>query len=261
MKGARVAVLGIALAAGGAAAYLVSSGDGPAPAPPPIAQIDTEEVLVASSNIGVGQSVSPQALRWQLWPSAATSSGNFVRKKERPNAVEQISGSIARSPFAVGEPIREARLIKADGSGYLAAVLPAGMRAISTPISPETGAGGFILPNDRVDVLLIRGQKGNATDTYSSETILSNVRVLAIDQTVEEKNGERVVVGKIATLALNSRNSETLALATRLGTLALALRSLADAKNGDEDDTDRAGLGVRESVSVVRFGNSVQTLK
>jgi len=256
MKGARIVVLGIALAAGGAAAYLVSSGDAPPPPPQPVAQIQTEEVLVASSDIGIGQSVTAQTLRWQVWPSATMPSGSFVRKKERPNAVEQLAGSIARTPFSAGEPIREAKLIKADGSGYLAAVLPAGMRAISTPISPETGAGGFILPNDRVDVLLIRAQKAPTGDMYSSETILSNVRVLAIDQTVEEKGGQRVVVGKIATLALNSRNSETLALATRLGTLALALRSLADAKHADADETDRSNLGARENVNIVRFGHS-----
>ena len=136
--------------------------------------------------------------------------------------MEHIAGSIARGQFSAGEPIREEKLIKANGSGYLAAVLPAGMRAISTPISPETGAGGFILPNDRVDVVLIRAQKTTAGEVYSSDTILSNVRVLAIDQTVEEKNGQRVVVGKIATLALSARNAETLVLSTRLGTLALA---------------------------------------
>ena len=221
-----------------------------------MAQIETEEVLVASSDVGIGQAVSSQSLRWQVWPSAAATSANFIRKREKPNAVEQIAGSIARAPFSAGEPIREEKLIKANGSGYLAAILPAGMRAFSTPISPETGAGGFILPNDRVDVLLIRAQKATAGEVYSSETLLSNVRILAIDQTVEEKNGQRVVVGKIATLALNSRDSETLALATRLGTIALALRSLADSKPADSDETTRANLKSSESVNIVRFGQS-----
>src|SRR5947209_6628990 len=215
MKGARIVVLGVALAAGGAAAFLVKTDEPPpAPAPPPVAQVETDDVLVASSDIGIGQAVSSQTLRWQAWPTAAAASANFIRRKERPNAVDQVAGSIARAPFAGGEPIREEKLIKGNGSGYLAAVLPAGMRAISTPISPETGAGGFILPNDRVDVVLIRAQKTSTGEIYSSETILSNVRVLAIDQTVEEKNGQRVVVGKIATLALNARNAETLVLST-----------------------------------------------
>ena len=260
MKAARILVLGVALAAGGVAAYLVKTDEpAPAAAPPPMVAVETDEVLVAGSDIGIGQAVSPQTLRWQTWPAAATASANFILKKQRPNGMEQVAGSIARAPFGAGEPIREDKLIRGNG-GYLAAVLPAGMRAISTPISPETGAGGFILPNDRVDVVLIRAQKGAAGETYSSETILTNVRVLAIDQTVEEKNGQRVVVGKIATLALNARNAETLVLATRLGTMALALRSMADGKEADADEADSPGLS-RAGISIVRFGQSTTNVR
>lgn len=265
MKGARFVVLGIALAAGGAAAYLVSSNEAPPAqqiAAPPVQQLNVTEVLVAAGDIGIGQGLSPQAVRWQIWPTDAATSANYIRKPERPNAIQQISGSVTRAAFSAGEPIRDDKLIKANGSGYLAAVLPPGMRAISTPISPETGAGGFILPNDRVDVLLIRVQRtGGASESYSSETVLSNVRVLAIDQTVEEKNGQRVVVGKIATLALNGRNAETLTLATRLGTIALALRSIADAQQGDDDDEKQTSLNSRETIDVVRYGRSIQVLK
>jgi pilus assembly protein CpaB len=138
----------------------------------------------------------------------------------------------------------------------MAAVLPSGMRAVSTAISPETGAGGFILPNDRVDVILIRNLKGNQNEAYASETILTNARVLAIDQTVEEKNGQRVVVGKVATLALNARDAETLALAGRQGTLSLVLRSLADAKPDDADDANR-NVSARDSINVIRFGQTL----
>lgn len=262
MKSARIVVLGIALAAGGTAAFVVNREEPPPAAPvPQVVQVETEEVLVASSDVGIGQAISPQTLRWQVWPSAAAASANFIRKKERPTAVEQIAGSITRTPISSGEPIREEKLIKANGSGYLAAILPAGMRAFSTPISPETGAGGFILPNDRVDVLLIRAQKTASGEAYTSETLLSSVRVLAIDQTVEEKNGQRVVVGKIATLALNSRDLETLALATRLGTIALALRSLADSRTSDVDEKNSANLRGRESVNIVRFGQSLPGIR
>ena len=114
----------------------------------------------------------------------------------------------------------------------MAAILPTGMRAISTEISPETGAGGFILPNDRVDVILSKREKNadHATgDSVNSETILGNVRVLAVDQTIEEKNGQKVVVGKTATLELKPEQAETLARSRQMGTLSLALRSLADA--------------------------------
>src|SRR5262245_54603624 len=262
MKFARVAILGVALIAGGGAAILVSRDDPPPPpAPAPVvAQIDVVDVLVAKRDIGVGTALTASDLGWQSWPTASVA-GHFLKRTDRPGAAEQLGGSMTRVPFAVGEPIREDKLIKGTGSGYMAAVLPPGMRAISTPISPETGAGGFILPNDRVDVLLIRAQKTNAGDVYTSETLLANVRVLAIDQTVEEKGGQRVVVGKIATLALNSRNAETLALATRLGTLALALRSLSDAQKAEIEENERTSFVARDSVNVVRFGQTVPTFK
>jgi pilus assembly protein CpaB len=115
----------------------------------------------------------------------------------------------------------------------MAAILPTGMRALSTDISPETGAGGFILPNDHVDVILTRRDRdaeasNGGVEAHVSETILNNVRVLAIDQTIEEKGGQRVVVGKTATLELSPRQAERLTLAHQLGTLSLALRSLVD---------------------------------
>ena len=147
----------IALGAGGIAAYL-ASGSGEKPAPAPVAQLPTVDVLVAKSEIGLGQSVKPDDLQWQTWPTA-TASSSFISRASKADAIKEITGSIARSPFIAGEPIREQKLVRADGSGFMAAILPAGFRAISTEISPETGAGGFILPNDRVDVILSRREK------------------------------------------------------------------------------------------------------
>ena len=259
MKVARLVVLGVAVVAGGIAALLAGRSGDPVPPPPPVAQIETADVLVAKSDIGIGQSVTAQNVQWQTWPATAASA-QFIRKGERPGAIEQVSGSIARTPFFSGEPIREAKLIKANGSGYLAAMLPAGMRAISTEISPETGVGGFILPNDRVDVLLTRAEKTTGDEVYSTEIILANVQMLAIDQTVEEKNGQRVVVGKIATLALTPRQTQTLALARRLGTISLSLRSLNDAQKTGSDE-DNGDLGRREPITIVRFGKGTTTLK
>jgi pilus assembly protein CpaB len=235
MKTARLIVLGVAVAAGGLAAFIVSQmGEAPptAPVAAPAAQLETVDVLVARSDIGIGQSVSAQDLQWQPWPAVSAASA-FIRKNDRPGAIEEVAGAIARAPLANGEPIRENRLIKANGSGYMAAILRSGMRAISTEVSPETGAGGFILPNDRVDVILTRRDRNvdqaPGAEARLTETVLSDVRVLAIDQTVEEKNGQHVVVGKTATLELTPRQAETLALAHQMGTLALTLRGLADA--------------------------------
>ena len=147
MNNARIVVLTIAVGAGGIAAYLASGSDKP-PAEP-VVQLQTVDVLVAKSDIGLGQTVTPDHMQWQTWP-ASTASNNFIRRSERPEATKEITGSIARAPFIAGEPIREPKLVKANGSGFMAAVLPTGMRAISTEISPETGAGGFILPNDQI---------------------------------------------------------------------------------------------------------------
>jgi pilus assembly protein CpaB len=166
-----------------------------------------------------------------------------------------VTGTIARAPFIAGEPIREAKLVKADGSGFMAAILPTGMRAISTEISPETGAGGFILPNDRVDVILSRREKNpdqkGSPDIVNSEVILSNIRVLAIDQAPKEKDGQNSVVGKTATLELKPEQSEILARARQSGTISLALRSIADV-NAPEKPVEFVKRG--DSVNVVRYG-------
>ena len=235
MNRARIVVLSIALGAGGLAAYL-ASGSGEAPAPAPVAQIPTVDILVAKSDIGLGQSVKPDDLQWQAWPQAT--SGNFISRASKADAVKEFTGSIARSPFIAGEPIREQKLVKSDGSGFMAAILPAGFRAISTEISPETGAGGFILPNDRVDVILSKREKNpdsKGPDITTSEIIMTNVRVLAIDQAPKEKEGTSSMVGKTATLELKPEQAETLARARQSGVLTLALRSIVDVERGRKD--------------------------
>jgi pilus assembly protein CpaB len=253
MNTARIVVLTIALGAGGIAAYLASGSD-KTPAQP-VAQLQTVDVLVAKSDIGLGQTVTPEDMQWQTWP-AATASNTFIRRNERPDATTQVAGSIARAPFIAGEPIREPKLVKANGSGFMAAILPTGMRAISTEISPETGAGGFILPNDRVDVILSKREKNadrpSAPDIINSEIILANVRVLAIDQAPKEKDGQNAVVGKTVTLELRPEQAETLARARQTGTLALALRSIADVNMVENRSDDQPKRGA--SVNVVRYG-------
>src|SRR4029453_19126572 len=161
MNNARIVVLAIAVGAGGIAAYLArGSDDKPAPAQP-VAQLQTVDILAAKADTGPGPPVKPDDLQWQNWP-APTASNSFISRANKAEAIKEITGSIARSPFIAGEPIREQKLVKADGSGLKEATLPAGYRAISTEISPETGAGGFILPNDRVDVILTKRDKGSA---------------------------------------------------------------------------------------------------
>lgn len=259
MKPARLIVLFIAIAAGGIAALLAGHSDQPAPLPPapaPVVQLETTDVLVANTDIGMGHSVSEQDFRWQVWPAEAASA-NFIRKSERPEAVGQLAGSIARVAFSNGEPIREAKLIRANGSGYMAAILPTGMRAVAIDISPERGVSGFVLPSDHVDVLLTRrdkeAEKNNpGSEVVVSETILTDVRVLAIGKTVEEKNGEHTVDGSVATLELMPPEAERLARARQLGTLSLTLRSLVD--------SGQRGPGRRNEAVIVYRGVDSETL-
>jgi pilus assembly protein CpaB len=261
MKPARLIVLGIALAAGAVAAMLASGGrqpEAPKAPPPPLATVD---VLVAKSDLGTGQIVGEGDVAWQTWPAASANS-SFVRKTDRPDAIKDFVGAIVRSPVSAGEPIRDSKVVAAKGGGFMAAMLPHGMRAISLDIAPDTDAGGFILPNDHVDVVLTRrdkaAEKVTGTEKFVSETILKNVRVLAVDQAVEEKEGQKVVVGKTATIELDPQQAETLALSHQLGTLSLTLRSLLDSQsptpeNGGEQETNGPGI------NTVRYGVSTQT--
>jgi pilus assembly protein CpaB len=264
MKPARLIVLGVALAAGGFAAYLASgsrpSAPPPAPpAPPPLATVD---VLTAKNDLNVGQTIGEPDVVWQSWPAAAANA-NFIKKSDRPDAIKQFAGAMVRAQVLQGEPIRESKVIIGKRSGYLAAVLPAGIRAVSLDVAPDTDAGGFILPNDRVDVLLTRRDRSGegaaaAVEKFVTETILRNVQVLAIDQTIAEKDGEKVVVGKTATIALTPDQAERLALAHQLGSLSLALRSVADSQSPHPED----GVPKKaedHAINMVRFGIGAHT--
>ena len=254
MNRARIVVLTIAVGAGGVAAWLASGSDPQVAPVQPTVQLQTVDVLVAKNDIGLGQSVTADDVQWQSWP-AATANNNFIRRNERPEGIKDVIGSIARAPFIAGEPVREPKLVKPNGSGFMAAMLPTGMRAVSTEISPETGAGGFILPNDRVDVILSKREKNpdkGGPDLVNAEIILSNIRVLAIDQAPKEEDGQNSVVGKTATLELKPDQAEILARARQSGTLSLALRSIADVNATQEKAVEVVKRG--EGVNVVRYG-------
>jgi pilus assembly protein CpaB len=232
MKLFRVLVLVIALVAGGVAAYLaINLGPSGAPAPTVVElapQITSQDVLVAASDIVQGAKITPENVRWQRWPDDAMN-GNYIQKQTRPDAIQQLQNSVVRNQFVAGEPIREVKLAR-PGSGFLSAILPPGMRAIAVRISANNTAGGFILPGDRVDVVETVGQQGSADGpaTNVSRTLLTNVKVLAIDQSVQDKEGEAVVVGKTATLELEPSQVELVTAAEASGTLSLSLRSIAD---------------------------------
>jgi pilus assembly protein CpaB len=264
MKAARIVIMAGALAAATGAGFIAMSlANRPAPqqeaAPAPT--IETEEVLVAAGDIALGTALSADKVRWREWPKDGMSP-EFLTRTTAPDAADTMKGSIARSGFFDGEPIREAKLVRSD-RGYMSAILPSGQRAVATNISTATSAGGFILPNDHVDVIMTRPLEGGDAGQYVTETILQNVRVLAIDQTIEEQDGKPVVVGETATLQLTQRQAEVLTVAQQMAArLAMTLRSVSDAR---EDQTDAAyhligGDRGKGTVRLIRFGNSKDIL-
>lgn len=259
MKRARMIVLVIAFAAAGGAAYVAKNMTGiPKIRTVEVNTADTVEVLVAGRNIRLGDSVRSKDLKWQTWPTEAAGSG-YILKSKQPKAEANFSGAIARAPFLEGEPIKAQKLIKISEGGVMAAILPAGMRAISTPIREETSAGGFILPNDRVDVIVSRRvQTAARREEHISETILRNVRVLAIGQNIEVKDGKKIAKGKTATLELTPGQTETLTLAQAAGEISLALRSLADALPGGIDGPQSGDHGLYGdrggSIKLLKYG-------
>jgi pilus assembly protein CpaB len=213
---------------------------------------DVAQVLVARSEIGLGQTTGPDSFRWQDWPRSAVTPG-YVQRGERPNAIKDLEGSVARAPMLPGEPVTAAKLVRAGEGGVLAAILPAGMRAISTRIKEETGVGRLILPNDHVDVILTQRRRGRAGgDDFVSDTLFRNVRVLAIGQLIEAKDGKKLAEGNTATLELTPRQTELLALANSMGEISLALRSIADIDTKDQPTLGQDKRG--NSIRVLRYG-------
>lgn len=234
MRVAQVAVLGVAIVAGGIAAFLAYRAPEPTAAPlPPPTTVDTVKILVAASNISIGQVVSAKDMDWRDWPKASTTSQD-VLETAQPNAKTLLEGQMARVPIQSGWPVWASNLIdarlKVSSAGYIAAKLTPGKRAVSIDISPETGAGGSILPNDHVDVINTHKdrlrEKITGIETYVSDTILTDIPVLSIDQTFEEKPGIQTQIGKTATLELDPADAEELTRARMEGRISLSLRGL-----------------------------------
>ncbi len=220
-------------------------------------KVNSVQVLVAGADIGLGQVTNEGSFRWQEWPADAAK--GFITDKSNREAMRQLSGAIARAPIMAGEPITPNKLVKAGQGGVLAAILPAGMRAVSTKIKEETAVGRLILPNDHVDVILIRRSRSKSgNEDYISDTLFTNVRVLALGQQIETKEGKKAAEGNAATatLELTPRQAEMLLLATSMGEISLALRSIADldaaGKPGEGDALNKPKEG--NSIRVLRYG-------
>ncbi|TNE36278.1 MAG: Flp pilus assembly protein CpaB [Alphaproteobacteria bacterium] len=269
MNLARLVVLGVAVVTAAVSAFLVRNmitQEGPAEA----AQqptIQATRVLVAGRDLALGETIQSGDLVWQAWPEEGISL-NYINEKTQPNARSEWAGAFVRAPFVAGEPVNRSKLVTSKNQGVMSAILEPGMRAVGIEISAESGAGGFILPNDRVDVILTysyeRIEDKQKHKEYASETVLQNVRVLAIDQTFREQDGEAVVVGRTATLEMPNTFAEELALASAMGKLSLTLRSLASAEGETNDQKPRLVKSFSKGgedqekgrITMVRFGRA-----
>jgi len=214
-----------------------------APMPPPPVQ---KSVLVARGPISRGQILKPADLTWQMWPDGGLDRA-YIQKGAK--TIEDLAGWVARDPFGPGEPITETKIVAPGSRGFLAAVLRPGMRAVSVPVTRTSGISGFVFPGDQVDILTTHalqasGGKGAPLQHQASETVLHDVRVLAVDQKLESKGGE-AIVAQTATLEVTPKQSEIIAVASEMGKLSLSLRSLVTPP-GEEtaaDSSDNAGSG------------------
>lgn len=230
MNTSRVLILGVAALAAGAAALLarglLGGGNEKAKAELPPPRPATVEVLVAASDLQPGTALTASSVRWQEWPKSAVD-GSFIAQDTISDTSRIIAGAVVRAPLVAGQPLTTSEMVHADSAGFLAAMVTEGMRAVSIGISTETGAGGFILPNDRVDVLNTE-QVSDSPRRFAARTILSDVRVLAVDQTYQEDKDQKVVLAKTATLELTPQQAELVERAQATGTLSLSLRALGD---------------------------------
>lgn len=260
MKPARIIIFGVAVATAGLAGFLAMKMAGnPNPSPQNVVteKEPTVNVLIAAQSLPIGTRIQPSSLAWAPWPQSNVAEGS-ISDTQRPNAIEELKNTVVRIPMFSGEPIRSEKIV--DGQGpTMSSMLPTGKRAVATEITVSTGAGGFILPNDRVDVIMVRkGDDGK----FITETVLSNIRVLAIDQQIEEKKDDtRSVVGATATLELTPDQTKVISVAQQMAQrLTLALRSVADAQESDTAAPDYllGGSGT-SAVQVIKAGNIVQT--
>lgn len=257
MAPSRIIILSVAVVTAIGAGYVAKKMATPAPVivdnTPREPAIRLSEVLVLDSDIPMGAPLGNQ-ISWQSWPASGVAEG-FITRSSEPAALEEMKGAIARVAMYKGEPLRRSKLI-GEGQSFMSSILPSGKRAVATQIAADTSAGGFILPNDYVDVIMTR--RGGEGSGYVTETILKNIRVLAIDQAIQEdEEGRKVRVGDTATLELTPQQAEIITVAQQMADrLALSLRAVVDATDTIQEEADYlvSGSGRRGTVRLIRSG-------
>jgi len=240
MNTQRLVVLGLALVAAVGAAFVVRGlmgGGTPKVIASVAPQVRMSEVLVAADPLQPGQALDPAKLRWEKWPTKSVDA-SFITHDAVSSIEEATKDAVVRAPILANQPITTTAIVHAHAAGFMAAALQPGMRAISITINTDSGAGGFILPNDRVDLLLTQKSNENPPRVRTL-TILNSVRVLAVDQVSKQDKDQKTVLAKSATLELTPAQAELTTKAAAIGTLSLALRPLDSA----DADANAAGAG------------------
>lgn len=254
MSPMRLIILAVAGIAAVAAAFLVR-GMASAPAAPAVTaepqtivkevEVSQIKVLVAAADLPIGTLLSPSDFRWADWPERTVNPSYFT-EAVNPDAMETLAGSVVRTSLFADEPILPQKIVQKGETGFMAALLNPGKRAVSVEISPESASAGFILPDDRVDVILTYEVEVLQGEDLVEQTIvvtaMENVRVLAIDQMFGEVDGVPALTGSTATLELSPEEAELISLAARKATISLALRSHADAGEYDGGTKSRLDL-------------------
>jgi pilus assembly protein CpaB len=248
MNTQRLVVLGLALVAACGAAFLVrgmmGGGTPQVVAAPPAPVIKMSEILVAAEALQPGQPLDSAKVRWETWPAASVSS-TFVSRDAVASAEDVVKDTVVRTPILKDQPITTSAIVHGKESGFMAATLTPGMRAVSIQVSTESGAGGFILPNDHVDLILTQKSNDNPP-RVRARTFLRSIRVLAVDQVYKEEKDQKTVLAKTATLELTPAQAETVNRAQGMGQISLSLRPLSAEDAVAVVAGDKAAAPVRE---------------
>lgn len=278
MRPVRIVILVVAAVAAIGLALLVRGMMAPKPQPAATLASAPEakpmaRVLVAKRDLPIGTKLTAADMGWQDWPAEAlnasfvtdgappqpksddkgllkTATKAATEAVAPPPAMEAFEGALVREPIASGEPMTARKVVRGGEGGYMSVMLTPGMRAIGVPVNSETGAGGFILPGDRVDVLQARRNE-ESDKGFVTQAVLTNVRVLAIDQATEPGKDSKTMVGAVATLEVAAQDVENLARAKAQGDLTLVLRSYADLAGGRTPPRQ-----VSSGVRILRAGKS-----
>lgn len=195
-------------------------------------------ILIAKVDMPAGTFVQPDHLAWQVWPSEKLSDAYLLKDQHK---AEDFNGAVVRTGLRAGEPITTGRIVKPNERGFMAAVLNPGTRAVSVRVDETTGISGLVFPGDRVDVILTQtiatDDAGRGKTKRASETILTDIRVLAVDQRTDDIKAE-AKVAKTATLEVTPKQAEKIALIADMGKISLSLRALS--ANTTDPITDTA---------------------